>query len=87
MAAGLDGLECFHSKHSTSTTQRYLEMAEQHRLLVTGGSDCHGMSKGQPLIGSLKIPYGCVERMRARVEQRAIERSLLLARDTPPPNP
>src|SRR6185503_14705563 len=85
--AGLDGLECFHSKHSTSVTQRYLEMAEQYHLLVTGGSDCHGMSKGAPLIGGVKIPYECVERMRDRVTQQALERSLLLARTTPPPNP
>jgi predicted metal-dependent phosphoesterase TrpH len=83
-AAGMDGLECFHSKHSTSNTQRYLEIAEQNQLLVTGGSDCHGMSKGEPLIGSIRIPYGCVERMRERVEQRALERSLLLARTSPP---
>ena len=87
VAAGMDGLECFHSKHSTAATQRYLELAEHYRLLVTGGSDCHGMSKGQPLIGSIKIPYNCVERMRLCVEQRAIERGLLLARATPPPNP
>jgi hypothetical protein len=25
-------------------------------LLVTGGSDCHGFSKGKPLIGSVKLP-------------------------------
>jgi predicted metal-dependent phosphoesterase TrpH len=90
VAAGMDGLECFHSKHSTSSTQRYLEMAEQYRLLVTGGSDCHGMSKGEPLIGGVRVPYECVERMRDRVGQQAVERSLLLARPTPampPPNP
>ena len=54
--AGVDGLECFHTKHSTYMTERYLEMAEQHGLLVTGGSDCHGMSKGKPLVGTLKVP-------------------------------
>lgn len=54
--AGLDGIECFHSKHSTALTRRYLQLAEKHRLLVTGGSDCHGMSKGKPLIGSVVLP-------------------------------
>lgn len=62
--AGLDGIECFHTKHSTTLNQRYLEMADQHGLLVTGGSDCHGMSKGRPLIGSIKVPYDCVLRLR-----------------------
>ncbi|HWF19504.1 MAG TPA: PHP domain-containing protein, partial [Verrucomicrobiae bacterium] len=47
--SGLDGIECFHSKHSTAVAQHYLQMADQFHLLVTGGSDCHGMNKGKPL--------------------------------------
>ena len=34
--------------------------------LVTGGSDCHGQSKGKPLIGTMKLPYQHVERLKAR---------------------
>jgi hypothetical protein len=62
----LDGLECFHSKHSTVTAEHYLMLADQHRLLVTGGSDCHGMNKGKPLIGTVKLPYEHVERLKER---------------------
>ena len=68
--SGLDGLECFHTKHSTYMTEHYLELAEQHGLAVTGGSDCHGMSKGKPLIGSLKIPYQYVEWLEQRRDAR-----------------
>ena len=68
--AGLDGIECFHTKHSTVTSERYLEMADQFHLLVTGGSDCHGLSKGKPLIGTVKLPYEHVEKLKARVESR-----------------
>jgi 3',5'-nucleoside bisphosphate phosphatase len=64
--AGLDGLECFHTKHSTSTTEHYLELAERFKLLVTGGSDCHGLSKGKPLIGTIKLPFEYVERLKHR---------------------
>jgi hypothetical protein len=64
--AGLDGIECFHTKHSTHMTEHYLELAEQHQLLVTGGSDCHGQSKGKPLIGTIRLPYEYVERLRSR---------------------
>jgi 3',5'-nucleoside bisphosphate phosphatase len=60
--AGLDGIECFHTKHSTAMSERYLEIAEKFNLLVTGGSDCHGFSKGKPLIGTVKLPYEHVER-------------------------
>jgi predicted metal-dependent phosphoesterase TrpH len=63
--AGLDGIECFHTKHSTTMSERYLEIAEKFNLLVTGGSDCHGFSKGKPLIGGIKLPYEHVEKLKA----------------------
>ena len=53
--AGMDGIECFHSKHPPKTAEHYLQLAAKHSLLVTGGSDCHGMNKGKPLIGSVKL--------------------------------
>jgi len=68
--AGLDGIECFHSKHSTSTSERYLEIADKYRLLVTGGSDCHGFSKNKPLIGSVRLPYEHVQELQAKVAER-----------------
>jgi predicted metal-dependent phosphoesterase TrpH len=63
--AGLDGIECFHTKHSTVMAERYLEIAEKYDQLVTGGSDCHGFSKKQPLIGTVKLPYEHVEKLKA----------------------
>ena len=68
--AGLDGIECFHTKHSTAMSERYLEIADKFHLLVTGGSDCHGFSKGKPLIGTVKLPYEHVERLKSKVESR-----------------
>ena len=82
--AGLDGLECFHTKHSTMATEFYLQIAEQHRLLITGGSDCHGLSKGKPLIGTIKLPYDYVERLKERFLQRAADNGFLLAGDSTP---
>jgi predicted metal-dependent phosphoesterase TrpH len=67
--AGLDGLECFHTKHSTVTSEHYLELADRYHLLVTGGSDCHGLSKGKPLIGTVRVPYQHVERLMARAAE------------------
>jgi predicted metal-dependent phosphoesterase TrpH len=68
--AGLDGIECFHTKHSTAVSEHYLEIADKYNLLVTGGSDCHGMSKGKPLIGTVKLPYQHVEKLKAAVRNR-----------------
>lgn len=70
ISSGLDGLECFHTKHSTYMTEHYLQVAEKHGLAVTGGSDCHGMSKGKPLIGTLKIPYEYVQWLEQRRNAR-----------------
>ena len=79
VAAGLDGIECFHTKHSTLMGEHYLEMADHHHLLVTGGSDCHGLNKGKPLIGTIKIPYEHVERMKDKVLKRAVDAGFLIA--------
>ena len=67
---GLDGLECFHSRHSTLQMEEYLATAERLDLLVTGGSDCHGESKGRPLIGTIKLPCDYVVRMKERLAAR-----------------
>jgi predicted metal-dependent phosphoesterase TrpH len=37
----IDGVECWHSRHDTTTTQHYIEFCRKHGLLMTGGSDCH----------------------------------------------
>ena len=71
--AGLDGIECFHTKHTAATSQHYLRIAERFHLLVTGGSDCHGLSKGKPLIGSVKLPIEHVEKLRQRATERQSE--------------
>jgi len=65
----LDGLECYHTKHPWPMAEHYVSMAEQQNLLVTCGSDCHGLSKGHPLIGGIKLPYWRVERMKAAAKK------------------
>jgi hypothetical protein len=70
VAAGIDGLECFHVKHSTAIVQHYLELADRFHLLVTGGSDCHGWSKGEPVIGTVKIPYEHVQKLKSKVAKK-----------------
>lgn len=64
--AGLDGIEVFHTKHTPAANKRYMEIANEFDLLVTGGSDCHGLSKGRPLIGTVKLDYRYVEKLNER---------------------
>ena len=68
--AGLDGIECFHTKHSTAIAAHYLDIAGRFHLLVTCGSDCHGRSKGPPVMGTVKLPYRHVEKLKERAAER-----------------
>src|SRR5690606_330025 len=54
VAAGLQGVEAFYSRHSPAMTAHYLALAERLELLVTGGSDDHGVN-GEPLLGKIRL--------------------------------
>lgn len=49
--AGLDGIEALYSQHSPADTERFLDLARRHDLLVTGGSDFHGTPKPHVPLG------------------------------------
>lgn len=61
---GLEGIEAWHIKHTESTVKKFLALAEEFDLIVTGGSDCHGPYKDAPAImGKMKVPYSVVEKL------------------------
>ena len=66
---GLLGLECYYSEHDENFTRLCLSIAKRNGLAATGGSDYHGRAK--PYIklgrgkGNLRIPYSCVEALKA----------------------
>lgn len=39
---GLDGIECFYSKHTLKQTEEFLNLAERYNLRISCGSDFHG---------------------------------------------
>lgn len=51
LAEGVAGIEAFSSYHSRAQAERYLAAAEQHKLLVTCGSDFHGKHKPNIRLG------------------------------------
>jgi len=54
----IDGVECWHSRNDALTTNHYIKFAKKHRLIMTGGSDCHQ----KPIImGTVKIPEYAAE--------------------------
>lgn len=72
VAEGIQGIEAYHSDHSPEVVDHYRRMAQERHLLITGGSDCHGMRKARgPLIGSVTVPYSCLERLKAAIKAQA----------------
>lgn len=61
---GLEGLEVHYPEHTQGMINFYLGLAKKYNLLVTGGSDCHGSAKSEIKIGSVKIPYELVEKLK-----------------------
>ncbi len=48
IADGLQGIEVYHPDHSRGLVRYYKEYAEAKKLLITGGSDFHGLSANNP---------------------------------------
>ena len=66
VAAGLQGIEVFYSRHSEAMTAHYFGLAGRLGLLVTGGSDDHG-ANGEPLLGKVRLSLEYVERLRGAI--------------------
>lgn len=61
---GLRGIEVYHTDHNANAVRHYADIAKEKGLLMTGGSDCHGMGKGRILMGEVRVPYELVEKLK-----------------------
>ena len=52
MEIGLNGIEIYNSIHTLNDVKRYLELAKKYNLITTGGSDFHGVSHPDRLLGT-----------------------------------
>jgi len=74
IAHGLDGLEIWHPDNDDDDRARYAKMAEEHGLVMTGGSDFHGWRGEEPfhaMLGSSTCPMDAVEHMRQLAAKRS----------------
>ncbi|MGE5592258.1 MAG: PHP domain-containing protein [Betaproteobacteria bacterium] len=76
IAAGLEGIEAYYPTHSPEVTRRWVEAARRHGLIVTGGSDFHGVAPDEPApLGGVRVPDRVVadldERWRRLTESAA----------------
>jgi len=70
---GLDGVEVHYSTHTPNQTRDYLSLTKQLGLLVTGGSDFHGMTKPDIDVGigkgSLHVPDHLLPKLKEAAAQ------------------
>ncbi len=64
--AGIEGLEAFYPQHTPQQTSDYVKLAQQKKLLVTGGSDYHGpgSSESRARLGAAGIDSELMERIK-----------------------
>ena len=66
---GLRGIEAYYPEHSALEVAQYMTLAERHGLLVTGGTDYHGIEKNGLDIGvgrgEMRLPYSIVADLKA----------------------
>jgi hypothetical protein len=67
VAAGLMAIEAYHSSHDEETTRRYLGIAAEHGLAVSGGSDYHGVgTRRSEFFGVTNLPAPAFDALVAR---------------------
>jgi len=69
-AMGLDGIEAWHPSHRQADCDRLRNQAREQGLLVTGGSDFHGIVERHGIIGSQKVPYETVIQLKEHCQQK-----------------
>jgi predicted metal-dependent phosphoesterase TrpH len=67
---GLVGLEVYYDGYTTKKISRLLALAGRYELVVTGGSDYHGLDPTETAIGDVDLPLEAVEKLIALAKQR-----------------
>lgn len=71
-AAGVDGLEAIYPLHTPEQTQDLQRIATNQQLLVTGGSDFHGIvGDAEVSLGSVALPDEAISTLDARIARYA----------------
>lgn len=66
---GIEGIEVYHSKHDDETVRASYKLAAERKLLVTGGSDCHGIFvNNEPILGNIWVDYKNVKLLKEKAE-------------------
>jgi hypothetical protein len=71
---GLVGIEVYYNNYNLDQIARLLSLANQFNLIVTGGSDYHGLdNSNETLLGGVEVPLAAAETLIALAKKRQIK--------------
>ena len=78
--AGLVGIEAYYNGYTAREIDSLRVLAEKNGLIMTGGSDFHGIDAGtETALGGADVPVEVAERLMALAEQRALRSAIALS--------
>ncbi len=70
VAAGLGGIEVYYGKHSDAQVKHYRSLAKKYGLLMTGGSDFHGLGTMRDVsLGVARLPDDCISKLEEHLKK------------------
>ncbi len=64
---GIEGMEVYYPKHTAKQKKKFIDICQQNRLLITGGSDFHDeFINNIPSMGNIHLPYKYVELLKLK---------------------
>ena len=74
---GLNAIEAYHSTHAPDQTRLCVDLAAKHGLLLSGGTDYHGLNKegiilGRGLAGNVRVPLYVLEKLEASRREQGL---------------
>jgi len=73
-ANGLTGIEAYYDGYTTEEINRLVSLADRYGLIITGGSDYHGLDdSAETMIGGANVPIESAEQLIALAERRALK--------------
>ena len=69
-AEGLAGIEVYYGKHSALQVKHYQTLAKKNGLLMTGGTDFHGLGTGRDIqLGDIKLQDRFITKLEERLKK------------------
>ena len=76
---GLSGVEIYHPSQTPAQEKKYKELCGDLNLIMTGGTDSHGVSKEENPIGSISASYDLIDKLKEARDKCEHKNKVILA--------